>query len=35
MQVAAHSESRIYGAVAQFGYTVNSQEKIKIEERNT
>lgn len=26
-QAAAHSESRIYGAVAQLGYTVNSQEE--------
>lgn len=34
-QAAANSESRIHGAVAQFSYTVNSQEKIKTEERNT
>lgn len=34
-QAAAHSESRISGTVAQFSYTVNNHEKIKIEEIHT
>lgn len=34
-QAAAHSESRISRTVAQFSYTVNNHEKIKIEEIHT